>query len=191
MKGPYKNVVRTKHLIRSAVVNLLEKKKDINLISVTDIVKTAEINRGTFYNHYSNVRDVVNEIKDDLIEKLIESINKSFNGTNNIEAFLQALTNEVKSNEKIYCTVVPYIPKYLMDDVKATIIDHIQDITAKSIQNQTKSKIVLNIVANGLSGTYIDYLEGKLDASLDEICKYATEAFKTIVKFDDNIIKSE
>ena len=184
MKAPYKNVVRTKQLIRNAVITLLEKKKDINLISVTDIVKTAEINRGTFYNHYRNVQDVINEIKDDLVEKLIQSINNAFDGSESVGILLKTMTNEVKANEKTYRTIEPYIPKYLMDDVKETIIDHIQFILAKKIKNPAKSKVVLSIVANGISGTYIDYLEGKLKYDLNEICEYSTEMMLALMQVE-------
>lgn len=59
MKATYRNSVRSKELIRSALITLLEKKQDITNITVSDIVKTANINRGTFYNHYNNLIKVI------------------------------------------------------------------------------------------------------------------------------------
>ena len=71
-----------------------------------------------------------------------------------------------------------------MNDVKETIIDHIQFMLARSIKNPAKSKVILSIVANGISGTYIDYLEGKLKYSLDEICEYSTEILVALIQVE-------
>ncbi len=59
MKATYRNSVKSKKLIRSALITLLEKKQEITNITVSDIVKTANINRGTFYNHYNNLIKVI------------------------------------------------------------------------------------------------------------------------------------
>ena len=55
MKAEYKNSIATKKKITSAYLTLLNKSKKI---SVTDIVELAEINRGTFYLHFNNVKEV-------------------------------------------------------------------------------------------------------------------------------------
>ncbi|WP_263281329.1 TetR family transcriptional regulator [Leuconostoc mesenteroides] len=41
--------------------------KNINSISVTDICKTADINRGTFYAHFVDVADCMNHMEKKLL----------------------------------------------------------------------------------------------------------------------------
>lgn len=65
-----KNVLRSKKLIKDAVLTLLCTKDPVD-IKVTEITKLAEINRGTFYAHYDTVYDVIDEIEDDMIDKFI------------------------------------------------------------------------------------------------------------------------
>lgn len=51
---------RTKYtlkMIRIAMFELLER-KSIDSITVTDICREADINRGTFYKYYRDVRDL-------------------------------------------------------------------------------------------------------------------------------------
>lgn len=55
----------SKAKIKKALLVLL-KKKDFNKISITDITRSANINRGTFYLHYLD--------KFDLIEKIVEEV---------------------------------------------------------------------------------------------------------------------
>lgn len=61
-----KRVVRTKKAIRNAFTELLAE-KDINYITVKDIAEHANINRKTFYNYYSGIYQVVEEMEHELV----------------------------------------------------------------------------------------------------------------------------
>lgn len=43
--------VKTRNLIRDTFAELLYEKKNINKITVTELVQRADINRSTFYSH--------------------------------------------------------------------------------------------------------------------------------------------
>ena len=47
--------VKTRNLIRDTFAELLYEKKNINKITVTELVQRADINRSTFYSHYDDV----------------------------------------------------------------------------------------------------------------------------------------
>ncbi len=64
-----RRVIKTKRAIRKAFFTLLSE-KNINEISVTDISRIAEINRKTFYNYYTGVFQLVDELEDDILSKL-------------------------------------------------------------------------------------------------------------------------
>ena len=59
----------TAQLMNQALISLLEK-KDIEFITVTEITKKAGVNRSTFYLHYENTKD--------LLQECVEMINKKF-----------------------------------------------------------------------------------------------------------------
>ena len=48
--------VKTRNLIRDTFAELLYEKKNINKITVTELVQRADINRSTFYSHYDAAR---------------------------------------------------------------------------------------------------------------------------------------
>ena len=56
----------TKRLLREALLLLLEK-NDINKIAVTQLCQQAGINRATFYRHYSQPKDILSEIRHEMI----------------------------------------------------------------------------------------------------------------------------
>lgn len=74
-KAEYRSAIRSRKLIKQAYVSLI-KEKDIDKITVMDIVTTADINRGTFYAHYSNVNAVGEQIGNEIISALLEFLDE-------------------------------------------------------------------------------------------------------------------
>lgn len=68
---------RTKHLFKEALMRLLET-ESFAYISVKDIVETAEYNRTTFYNHYYDKFDLLDDITQDLLDGLVVAVKDSF-----------------------------------------------------------------------------------------------------------------
>ena len=62
-----KRIRRTKKLLRQALTRLMQQ-KDFQSITVTDVVREADINRGTFYAHYRDVYDLRDKIETGMIE---------------------------------------------------------------------------------------------------------------------------
>lgn len=72
MRDPNKidrRVRYTKMAIRDSFIALLEQ-KPIEKISVTEICKGADINRGTFYSHYSDPFELRNALANELVEAI-------------------------------------------------------------------------------------------------------------------------
>ncbi len=62
--------------LKIAIFRGILKIKSESKITVTDIVNLADINRTTFYAHYSNVRSIVEEIENDVISKMMSILKK-------------------------------------------------------------------------------------------------------------------
>ena len=60
-----RRVLKTKRAIRNAFAKLMVE-KDINDITIIELAETADINRKTFYNYYSGVYQVVEDIENDI-----------------------------------------------------------------------------------------------------------------------------
>lgn len=69
-KAEYKSAIRSRRLILQAFIQLM-KEKELEKITVTDIIKLADINRGTFYAHYQDTRAVIEQIENDIISKML------------------------------------------------------------------------------------------------------------------------
>lgn len=68
-------VRRTKKLLREGLTKLM-KEKSIKKISVRELSDLVEINRGTFYLHYKDIFDLVEQIENELFEEFENIINQ-------------------------------------------------------------------------------------------------------------------
>lgn len=75
----------TAQLMNQALLSLLEK-KDIEFIKVTEITKKAGVNRSTFYLHYDDIYD--------LLEETIDNLNKQFVSTFNVSTPIKIQTKK-------------------------------------------------------------------------------------------------
>ena len=81
-------VIRTQTALLEALEDLIKTKKLSN-ITITELCTAAKINRNTFYYHYNNIFEFLDEHKKIIIEDLndISEISKTHNKQNLIEVF--------------------------------------------------------------------------------------------------------
>jgi hypothetical protein len=89
----------TAQLMNQALIALLEK-KDMEFITVTEITNKAGVNRSTFYLHYENIYE--------LLEETIENLNKKFLNSFNVEIPLK-MNNEKDAFLITNDFLVPYL----------------------------------------------------------------------------------
>ena len=64
-----KRIRRTKKAVRDALLLLLEDKA-VSQVTTTELCRKADINRSTFYTHYSSPEDVLAEIESEFLDEL-------------------------------------------------------------------------------------------------------------------------
>ena len=184
-----KNAQRSKKMIKKAFVELLQT-EDFKKITVTKLANKAEINRGTFYAHYLDTKQVIAEISNEIMEQIgliIKGI-KNINLLDNplptllkINKFLKKdleyyklLASVKESSEFIEKLVEIFVNKILSDSQLQNIINDYEQFM-----------VIVSFTANGLASFYIDYLRGKTTADIDKtavlISKIIQNNFKTFI----------
>lgn len=171
----YKNSLRSKKLLKDALIELLTSGKDINDITITMLITKADVNRGTFYNHYNNIMDIVTEIKDSLMTSLLQHLTESMHTSATVENLFEAITNFLKENESEYKKLAPIVPKQIYDGMKEQAITQLSQIANIKSRNE---KLALQYLANSIAGTYIDYFENRLNATLGELKEFSIKTTK-------------
>lgn len=79
----------TRRVFQEALTELLSD-KPMNKISVSEICKNADMNRSTFYSHYQDQFELLEEIRDGFFDKLYTVLNGTYpeNYFNNLEIYM-------------------------------------------------------------------------------------------------------
>ena len=97
MKGSNDRRIRyTKMVFRESMLDLLNS-KPLNQISITELCKAADVNRNTFYNHYSTPYEMIREMENEILNALMVSI-KDINNVNDI---ILAACRTLESDKKM------------------------------------------------------------------------------------------
>ncbi len=90
----------TKALIRKAFTTIL-RNKPIQSISIKELCEIAEINRSTFYLHYTDIYDLLNQIEEEMFEGLkaaLKPVVESGDGTPNYLTVTTEIFQCIKDN---------------------------------------------------------------------------------------------
>ena len=101
IKGNRRTLYSKKVIIDAFLILLQE--KNVNKITVTDICKKADINRGTFYSYYNDPFDLMRSIEEELIEKMMCAINIS--GHESLQTMLNGIFNLILENKEL-CKII-------------------------------------------------------------------------------------
>lgn len=120
----------TRMLMREAFIKLMHEKQP-NRITVREICERAEINRSTFYLHYSEPNDVLKEIEDEVIQEAaqyLRSIGASAEGFSNVKHLIISFLRYVQRNDdKIRTLLVdsndPHFRKKLAEFTMDTMVN--------------------------------------------------------------------
>lgn len=88
----------TQGIIKQAYLELLQTKSPKN-ITVAEICKITEINRGTFYNHFVDIQDVQEHIEDELFAQVEKALNENDASALNLDFYLNAI--EIITNNRV------------------------------------------------------------------------------------------
>lgn len=173
-KAEYRSSLRSKRLIREALITMM-REKPFDKITITDIVKTADINRGTFYAHFRDTDEVLESIKG----MAIDALKAVFDGMSpdmilaNPRPLFEALTALVVKDKEYYRLIfdVEVFKKAVMDTrfqmidymMKATAVQHL----AVNQQNRIRISGIFDFLITGVIGTFSDVLRDDILLSYD------------------------
>lgn len=168
-----RNALRSKRLIRKAFLELIQE-KPYQEISITDIVNLADINRATFYAHYACIRNIVEEIENEITENLM-GILSEFKFDNFFTDPLQLLLRV----SAFFAEDIEYYKTLVAVAEARDFIDRLTDIFTsymmndvsipESLRNSKSFTLRICFFAGGMTSMYLQWFRGKLNCTLQDI----------------------
>lgn len=178
-KAEYRNAIRSRSLIRKAFVELMQD-KSVEQITITDIVRRADINRGTFYAHYRDPQAVLSQIEDELVaemDMLIEQCNAN-DLIKDPSAILRDIGRLLENNREFYRLLLKASGSgSFLIKLKSAFVERMMNDprTIARYRNREKFRATITFFAGGLIAVYEDWFAGKLDKSLEEVATMVAE----------------
>ena len=171
----------TKLLLSTSLKHFLEK-KPLNKISVTDIIKDCDVNRNTFYYHFSNIYELFQWT----IESETFTILQQFDLTSDFEESLRFVLDYVKSNKVILNNVYHTLGQ---DQLRQLLKKDFEAITEKMIEETSKAHAIIlpdshkyfliQFYSSAIANTFIAYISSELDLSDEELLHSLTNTIKS------------
>ncbi|HZK19647.1 MAG TPA: TetR/AcrR family transcriptional regulator, partial [Treponemataceae bacterium] len=186
----YKSAIRSRRLIKEAYITLL-KHTNTNKISITAIVRQADINRGTFYAHYRSPHDVLEEITNDFLANFLVIL-QEFHYASFLKDPLPLLKKFShcfeKDNEFFKNLIAAKGCEPFMTKLKKLLLDYITNdaYIPEKVKNEDVFKVAIVFFCSGIVSTFQDWMEGELvqntEAILHTINNIIVQMAKPIVE---------
>lgn len=162
---------------------------ELSKISISDVAQRANINRSTFYLHYSSVQDIMNDIEREIANRISSCIEK-FNITKIYESTyimftsLTAILDEMDTVKKYILFSTNSI--YIIGRLKDIFVEKSGNALLEKFPTLKRENIIypLQFAAGGICDSYIKWghAENK-EITLEEL-------IKTVSEFTEKIIES-
>ena len=179
VKNMNKSSAKTKKLIISTFAELIKENKELNKVTVSELVKRADINRGTFYNHFDSIYGVAEEVEADVIKVLFED-NKNLNSIDDIYNYLDNVISYLKENEEIYRLLLSsQEPQIFLKKLTASILDKLYAFLSNCPKLAKSKSLKFDIIffTDGVVNHVLKYFNGSSEYNLDDIAIYSKKIF--------------
>ncbi len=171
-----------------ALISLLEE-KFFEYITVSEICKKASVNRSTFYLHYENTVDLLNETARFLINDFISYFNAD--AKNIVNKFKEASLTElnfisdeylhpylsyIKENKRVFTTVLSHADSFGFYEVFQRLYENIfNPILERFDYPLADRKYVMMFYLNGITAVVTEWLKDGCEKTIGEVSQIIYE----------------
>ena len=178
-KQEYRSSKRSRRLIREAFLELLEE-RDLDKITVIDIVKRADVTRSTFYVHYPDMYGIIEEIQNEIINRHLAQFSQIEYRTmlHDPVPYLKSVAAMLEENSALFKKMGRSIQTNQYVEVLRKTIE--EDTVNRSdvpeeVRTPSAFSIRLHFFLAGMLNTFQQWTDGTLDCTLDELCQEVSQ----------------
>lgn len=161
----------TRRVLKESMIALLEN-KTITAITVKEVCEMADINRSTFYTHYSDHFDLLDKMEEEITEDINNYMNSySFKLEEESVQMTQRLLEYIRNNKRIFYILLikngdPTFEKRLMTIARRFMMSNWMFEHHEQINN---SKYLSTFVISGAIHVIKEWIENDMDRSPNDM----------------------
>jgi len=156
-------IIKTRKALYNAFEELM-KSKPFEQIKVSDICSEALINRSTFYDHYADKYDLLEEYINSLKDSLTEEITKENNIEKNTKEYyieiIKLLLLHIQKKRDTYIAIMINNRNSITNDILYDILSRaiINQINDKKISKNIPNEIIIRFYIGGVTNICFEWL---------------------------------
>ena len=171
-------IIKTQESLRQALLELL-KIKPLEDISIAELCRLAQINRGTFYSHYKNVHQVFKHYLEVIVEDFRRAYEEPYIKTRfkieNMNSDMIQIFHHVKKYQDFYQIIfdhrIPMMYYYLLFDTVRTFIEESLVKNQIDKKEETLEDYLLSYQTNAILGLLIEWHRKDYQTNAEELNK--------------------
>lgn len=157
----------SKLLFKNALMDMLREKKSVDKISVRELCEKAELNRSTFYAHYNEPKDLLNEIENELLNATADYL-KRIGEENDAGAhtYILSFLKFIRENDNQFRTLLvdSADPDFRSKFIQISIMQIIENLDFTLPEDF--EQYVYSFILNGSAGVIVQWIRSGY--SIDE-----------------------
>ena len=177
MKKNDLRVIKTKNILFNTLLELM-KEKQFEEIKVSDICSRSLVNRTTFYAHYNDKYELLEEYINTLKDSLIEELSKNKNINNTKQYYIELIKlffNHIDEKRNIYISAMINNRNSITMDIIYDVLNH--EVTKRLNDIEFKNKTIpVEIISKFYLGAVfnvgIEWLKNENKYSKEDLVNY-------------------
>ena len=167
-----------------ALIALLEE-KPFEYITVREICQKAEVNRSTFYLHYENTRDLLDETARYLVDGFLSYFQVDFAAfseklSSDDVTQLNFITGEylcpyltyIRENRRIFATALTHAKAFGFEETFGKLYRNVFDPVLDRFDYPTGDRsYVMMFYLNGINAVVVEWVKNGCKTSIEEMCR--------------------
>lgn len=186
-KAEYRSAIRSRRMIQQAYADMLQEKA-ADKITVTDVVKKADINRGTFYAHYAGIPELMRGILEEHMQIIKEMVLDSMTEDKRLNPRLifSHVNDMLSENLDFYRKALTSgIGETIMETLRLLLMDFLLEYESElSNMDHEYYIFMLSFGTGGAIALYRDWFHGKLPLSLEAVSEMAADVLCSMLGLD-------
>ena len=147
-----RRVKYTKMVLRNSLIQLLNE-KPFEKITIKELCQRADVNRGTFYVHYNDQEDLLQQIQDELIEGMQNLCEKG--GCKKSDWFKYVRENK----DAVLCLYSHQATKSFAERINSLLREYLKlSVKDRGIKDEGKNEILFDYLVSGIVGCTLHWL---------------------------------
>ena len=175
-----RRIGKTKAAIWDAYLSILMDGKGRKKVTVSELARKADIDRKTFYLHYSDVDEVMQEYCEQRVEQCMERLRKEKDEGKefSVKLLFDILNQFISENMELFEILsLQKDGNYFWQEIKKLMVESIGEAAREELNfSETQLKVLCEFYMSGIVAVYTLWIQHRIPVTAEELAELVKDA---------------